>query len=138
MRKVEPGNFQLITDDVVLGQDVKIFNFVNLYGCTIGDGSKVGSFVEIQKNARGEDHRVYALALGNLGGLYQGMGAYDRAEPIYRQALEIQKKALGEKHPDYALTLGNLAVLYRDMGTDDRAEPLLRQVLAIRGCLAAE
>ena len=43
--------FQCIADDVVLGKDVRIFRFVNLYGCTIGDGTKVGSFVEIQKNA---------------------------------------------------------------------------------------
>ena len=40
-----------ISPDVKLGKDVKIFAFVNLYGCTIGDGSKVGTFVEIQKNA---------------------------------------------------------------------------------------
>lgn len=38
-------------NDVKLGKDVKIFDFVNLYGCEIGDGSKVGTFVEIQKNA---------------------------------------------------------------------------------------
>jgi len=38
-------------NNVTLGKDVKIFDFVNLYGCTIGDGSKVGTFVEIQKNA---------------------------------------------------------------------------------------
>ncbi len=38
-------------NNVKLGQDVKIFDFVNLYGCEIGDGSKVGTFVEIQKNA---------------------------------------------------------------------------------------
>ena len=38
--------------DVSVGDDVKIFNFVNAYGCTIGDRSKVGSFVEIQKGAR--------------------------------------------------------------------------------------
>jgi len=37
--------------DVNLGVGVKIFNFVNAYGCTIGDGSKVGAFVEIQKGA---------------------------------------------------------------------------------------
>jgi acetyltransferase-like isoleucine patch superfamily enzyme len=37
--------------DVRLGRDVKYFNFVNLYGCTIGDESKIGAFVEIQKNA---------------------------------------------------------------------------------------
>lgn len=38
--------------DVRLGAGVKIANFVNAYGCEIGDGTKVGSFVEIQKNAR--------------------------------------------------------------------------------------
>jgi acetyltransferase-like isoleucine patch superfamily enzyme len=38
-------------NDVKLGKDVKIFNFVNLYGCTIGDRTKIGTFVEIQKNA---------------------------------------------------------------------------------------
>jgi acetyltransferase-like isoleucine patch superfamily enzyme len=43
--------FQNIRDDVRLGANVKIFDFVNLYGCTIGDNSKVGTFVEIQKNA---------------------------------------------------------------------------------------
>ena len=42
----------IINPDVKIGKDVRIFNFVNLYGCEIGDGSKVGTFVEIQKNAR--------------------------------------------------------------------------------------
>jgi len=38
-------------NNVRLGKDVKIFDFVNLYGCSIDDNSKVGTFVEIQKNA---------------------------------------------------------------------------------------
>jgi len=38
-------------NNVKLGKDVKIFDFTNLYGCEIGDGTKVGTFVEIQKNA---------------------------------------------------------------------------------------
>ena len=42
---------QLISEDVKIGKNVSIYHFVNLYGCTIGDGSKIGSFVEIQKNA---------------------------------------------------------------------------------------
>jgi acetyltransferase-like isoleucine patch superfamily enzyme len=43
-----------IADDVRLGLGVQIFqpSLVNLYGCTIGDGTKIGAFVEIQKNAR--------------------------------------------------------------------------------------
>jgi UDP-2-acetamido-3-amino-2,3-dideoxy-glucuronate N-acetyltransferase len=46
------GQFCSIADDVVLGRDVSIYNFVNLYGCEIADGTKIGSFVEIQKGAR--------------------------------------------------------------------------------------
>lgn len=43
---------QQIAPDVRLGQGVKIFAFVNLYGCEIGDETKIGTFVEIQKGAR--------------------------------------------------------------------------------------
>jgi len=43
---------QQIAANVKLGKDVKIFGFVNLYGCEIGDESKVGTFVEIQKGAK--------------------------------------------------------------------------------------
>ena len=41
-----------IATDVKLGRDVRLANFLNLYGCAIGDETKVGAFVEIQKNAR--------------------------------------------------------------------------------------
>ena len=44
---------QNISDDVKLGKNVKVFDFVNLYGCRIGDNSKIGTFVEIQKGASG-------------------------------------------------------------------------------------
>ena len=40
-----------IADDVILGKDVVLNDFINLYGCSIGDGTKIGPFVEIQKNA---------------------------------------------------------------------------------------
>jgi acetyltransferase-like isoleucine patch superfamily enzyme len=46
-----PESFVRIAPDVKLGRDVKIFCFANLYGCTIGDDTKIGAFVEIQKNA---------------------------------------------------------------------------------------
>ncbi|MCJ7812430.1 N-acetyltransferase [bacterium] len=49
----------IIADDVVLGQDVKIFAFVNLYGCKIGDRTKLGTFVEIQKGVKiGNDCKI--------------------------------------------------------------------------------
>ncbi len=46
------GEFVRISPDVRLGRDVKIYAFVNLYGCEIGDESRVGTFVEIQKGAK--------------------------------------------------------------------------------------
>jgi acetyltransferase-like isoleucine patch superfamily enzyme len=44
--------FSCIADDVKLGRNVRLGEFINLYGCTIGDNTKIGPFVEIQKNAR--------------------------------------------------------------------------------------
>ena len=41
-----------IAPDVKLGEDIKIYSFVNLYGCEIGDETKIGAFVEIQKGVR--------------------------------------------------------------------------------------
>ena len=41
-----------IAPDVRLGRDVKMSKFINLYGCQIGDNTKIGAFVEVQKNAR--------------------------------------------------------------------------------------
>jgi acetyltransferase-like isoleucine patch superfamily enzyme len=47
-----PGRrFVNVADDVKLGRDVAIFEFVNLYGCEIGDESRIGTFVEIQRGA---------------------------------------------------------------------------------------
>ena len=44
--------YNCISSDVKLGKDVRLSQFVNLYGCEIGDETKIGAFVEIQKNAR--------------------------------------------------------------------------------------
>jgi acetyltransferase-like isoleucine patch superfamily enzyme len=44
--------FQQIAPDVVLGKNVRIFGFTNLYGCEIGDDVKIGTFVEIQKGVK--------------------------------------------------------------------------------------
>src|SRR5690606_41945356 len=57
LTRFNPHNMEIINKDtdkqslfnVSVGKDVKIYNFVNAYNCSIGDGSKVGAFVEIQK-----------------------------------------------------------------------------------------
>ena len=43
--------FNCIADDVKLGENVRLSKFINLYGCEIGDETKIGAFVEVQKNA---------------------------------------------------------------------------------------
>lgn len=48
----EQPSYQRIAPDVKLGRDVRIFAFVNLYGCEIGDESRIGTFVEIQKGVK--------------------------------------------------------------------------------------
>src|SRR5215472_16586239 len=46
------NNYRCVSADVKLGTNVKLSKFVNLYGCEVGDHSKIGAFVEIQKNAK--------------------------------------------------------------------------------------
>ncbi|MGO9085590.1 MAG: acyltransferase [Candidatus Sulfotelmatobacter sp.] len=46
------NSYVCIAPDVKLGRDVKLSKFINLYGCEVGDESKIGAFVEIQKNAK--------------------------------------------------------------------------------------
>ena len=45
------NQYNAISEDVKLGQNVRLSKFINLYGCEIGDDTKIGAFVEIQKNA---------------------------------------------------------------------------------------
>jgi len=46
------NEFVCIAPDVKLGKGVKLSKFINMYGCEIGDETKIGAFVEVQKNAR--------------------------------------------------------------------------------------
>jgi acetyltransferase-like isoleucine patch superfamily enzyme len=53
------NSYNFITDDVRLGKNVRLSKFINLYGCEVGDETKIGAFVEIQKNARiGESCKI--------------------------------------------------------------------------------
>jgi acetyltransferase-like isoleucine patch superfamily enzyme len=46
------NSYNCVASDVKLGKNVRLSKFINLYGCEIGDDTKIGAFVEIQKNAR--------------------------------------------------------------------------------------
>jgi len=59
--------FQNIAKDVKLGKNVKIFDFVNLYGCEIQDNTKIGTFVEIQKGVTiGKNCKIYEFIFRHL------------------------------------------------------------------------
>jgi acetyltransferase-like isoleucine patch superfamily enzyme len=53
------NEFVCIAPDVKLGKNVKVSKFINMYGCAVGDNTKIGAFVEIQKNASvGSDCKI--------------------------------------------------------------------------------
>jgi len=103
--------------------------------------------LQITKKAFGEEHPDYANSLNSLATLYTTLGNnrtdqlaglnialsyYEKAVPLYMQALQIWKKTLGEEHPDYAITLDNLAGIYTYLGNYEKAETLLLQAIQIK------
>ena len=72
-----------------------------------------------------------ASSLNNLAALYESMGRYPEAEPLYVRSLSIYEQQLGADHPDTALSLNNLAALYYAMGRYAEAEPLYVRSLSI-------
>jgi CHAT domain-containing protein/tetratricopeptide (TPR) repeat protein len=78
-----------------------------------------------------KEHPSYATSLNKLGALYNNMGQYDKAWPLFQLALTIYKQVLTEEHPDYVNNLCDLAFLYQNMGQYDKALPLYLEVLVI-------
>ncbi len=60
--------------------------------------------LEIRKELLGEKHSDYAVSLSNLALLYDNLGDYAKAEPLFQQVLSIRQVVFGEKHPPYART----------------------------------
>jgi tetratricopeptide (TPR) repeat protein len=75
----------------------------------------------------GNDHRETATSLNNLAGLYQSLGEYDKAEPLYQQALQISDKVLGHDHPNTIGIVSNSAYLKLDIGKLDEAKLLAKR-----------
>lgn len=74
---------------------------------------------------------MMATLLDDLAGLYNALGAYSQAEPLYQRALAIVEKALPPGHPHIAMSLLRLAELYQILGAYSQAEDFLKKVLAI-------
>ena len=86
----------------------------------------------MSQEAVGLKHMDTAIALNNLGYLYEELGDYAAAKPYYVQALAIRKEVLGLKHPHTALSLSNMGYLLNLMGDYAGAKPYYEQALAIR------
>jgi CHAT domain-containing protein len=85
----------------------------------------------IRKEALGEKHPDYGIALNSLALLYRDLGEFDKAEPLLRQALTINGDMFGDKSDAYVATLNNLAELYWSMGNYVSAERSYRQALEL-------
>ncbi len=76
-------------NNVKLGENVKIFDFVNLYGCTIGDNTKIGTFVEIQKNATiGKNCKISSHTF-ICEGVHIGDGVFRWAQMLLSSMIKI-------------------------------------------------
>lgn len=78
-----------------------------------------------------EDSRL-AMSLNLLGVVYDKLGSYAKAEPLYKRAIAIWEKAGGPEDPGLATSLNNLAELYRQQRKYTEAEALQKRALAIR------
>jgi UDP-2-acetamido-3-amino-2,3-dideoxy-glucuronate N-acetyltransferase len=101
------GKEQMITQDVVLGKNVRIFqpDLVNLYGCTIGDDVKIGAFVEIQKgvrvgnNCKISSHSFLCEGVSIEDGVFIGHGVMFINDPIPQRSMRLEifkRKPIGK------------------------------------------
>jgi CHAT domain-containing protein len=77
------------------------------------------------------EHAYYALSINNLASLYMSSGRYEKARPLYEQAMLIREKTLSDKHPEYATSLSNLAFLYHKQGMLNDALPLYTKAVKV-------
>jgi len=75
---------------------------------------------------------VQARLLTTIGGVYAGLGIYDRAATLLERALQLRRSTLGADHPDTAESMQGLAEAYRELARFDDAEAMHRETLALK------
>lgn len=80
----------------------------------------------------GPDHPETLLVVNNLAVLYDALGRYTEAEPLYQRAISANERRFGPEHPDTLLAFHNLGALYDSMGRYAEAEQLIQRALAAR------
>lgn len=127
------GPLQKIAPDVQVGEGTKIYDFVNLYGCTIGKNSKIGTFVEIQKNARIGDnckissHTFICEGVTIEDDVFVGHGVVFINDPYPRATAEgggLQTEADWQVHPTVikrGASIGSGAVIMCNVTIGEKA-----------------
>ncbi|MBI4229127.1 MAG: CHAT domain-containing protein, partial [Deltaproteobacteria bacterium] len=87
--------------------------------------------IDIKMRILGKDHPDLAIAISNLGMVYQGAGRYDEAETLYKRSLELMERAHGVNHPDVAKMIERVASLYQAEGRYKEAEKLFTRAFEI-------
>ena len=86
------GEFLSIAPSVKLGKDVKLSKFINMYGCEVGDETKVGAFVEIQKDAKiGKRCKISSHT-------FICEGVTDRRQRLHRPRRNFHQRFLSARH----------------------------------------
>jgi CHAT domain-containing protein len=93
-----------------------------------------------RRDILGENHRLTALSINNLGELHQAQGEYGKAEPLLARALTMYeslfpKDRFPQGHPDLAASINNLAALHQAQGEYSKAEPLFARALRMTEAL---
>jgi tetratricopeptide (TPR) repeat protein len=104
--------------------DLKMHNFVEA-------NELEHQVLDIDEKKLGPDHPETAIALMNLGYLYESMGMLSKSESFYEQALAIRQRALGHENPSISASLNNLASLYLKMDNAGKAAATFQQALDI-------
>jgi UDP-2-acetamido-3-amino-2,3-dideoxy-glucuronate N-acetyltransferase len=129
----QAGPLQKIAPDVQVGEGAKIYDFVNLYGCTIGKNSKIGTFVEIQKNAHIGDnckissHTFICEGVTIENDVFVGHGVVFINDPYPRATVEgggLQTEADWQVHPTVVkrgASIGSGAVILCNVTIGEKA-----------------
>jgi CHAT domain-containing protein/tetratricopeptide (TPR) repeat protein len=88
--------------------------------------------LEIRERVLGPRDPETLGSLETLGQVYESMGSYAKAEPLFRRVVEIREDTAGTPKANLATSLDRLASVYRSMGDYARAEPLYRRALELR------
>lgn len=87
---------------------------------------------EIFRQVHGENHEETMRALGYVGGVYAGIGEYDKAAPIYKRMMDFARGHYGLEHKLTSMMISNYAALQLDRGDPEEALPYAQEALKLR------